>query len=58
MFCTQYNEEAKLWSGLDIPSLYNPKLSVAHALLKACEVHGSKIAQVTKTRKRISKNVC
>lgn len=49
MFCTQYDKEAKLWSGLDIPSLYNPKVSLAQALLKACEVHGSKIAQVTGT---------
>lgn len=49
MFCTQYDKEAKLWSGLDIPSLYNPKVSLAQALLKACEVHGSKIAQVTRT---------
>lgn len=58
MFCTQYNKEAKLWSGLNIPPLYNPKLSLAQAILKACEVHGSKIAQVMKTRKRIFKNVC
>lgn len=47
MFSTQYNKDTKLWTGLDVPSVFNPKISIAQVVLKACEVYGSKIAQVS-----------
>lgn len=47
MFKTTYDEEAKLWSGHDVLPLYNPKISVAQAVLGALSTYGPKIAQVT-----------
>lgn len=47
MFSTQYNKDTKLWTGLDVPSVFNPKISLAQVVLKACEVYGSEIAQVS-----------
>lgn len=47
MFQTQYDKEAKLWRGRDLLSVYNPKISLAQVILKACINNGPKIAQVT-----------
>lgn len=47
MFFTQYNEAEKLWSGPDIPPLYNPSINLAQALLNSMNIFGSKIAQVS-----------
>lgn len=46
MFTTNYDETNKLWSGLDIPPMYNPKISLAQVMLNALKTYGSKIAQV------------
>lgn len=46
MFSTTYNEKEKLWCGRDIPSLYNPLISLAQPLLNSMNIFGSKIAQV------------
>lgn len=46
MFSTTYNKEEKLWHGDDIPSLLNPDISLAQALLNAMTNFGPKIAQV------------
>lgn len=48
MFQTQYDKEAKLWRGRDLLPIYNPKISLAQVILKACINNGPKIAQVTK----------
>lgn len=52
MNTTHYDAEKKLWRGNDSPSLFNPEISVGQALLKALEVHGSKIAQVKPLNQR------
>lgn len=46
MFSTNFDNETKLWSGHDIPSLYNPKISLAQVLFNAMTKYGTKIAQV------------
>lgn len=46
MFSTTFNDEAKLWSGRNIPPLYNERISVADVLFNAMTKYGSKIAQV------------
>lgn len=46
MFLTSYDEDAKLWYGPDTVPLYNPKISLAQALLDAMSIFGPKIAQV------------
>lgn len=46
MYGTNYNKEEKLWKGPGIPSLYNPKISLAQVVLQACKTYGPKIAQV------------
>lgn len=48
MFKTQYDEESKLWRGRDFLPLYNPKVSLAQVILKACVNYGPKLAQVNK----------
>lgn len=48
---TYYDAEKKLWRGNDLPPLFNPEISVGQAILKALEIHGSKIAQVKKKTK-------
>lgn len=46
MYRTIFNAEEKLWSGVDLPSLYNPKISLGHVLLRAMKSNPHKIAQV------------
>lgn len=46
MYRTKYNEKLKVWSGRDLPPLYNPKVSLAQVVLDALTAYGSKIAQV------------
>lgn len=46
MFRTFYDEQQKLWSGADLPPLYNPEASIGQVILHALCVHGRKIAQV------------
>lgn len=46
MFCTNFDAETKLWSGISGPPLYNPKISVGHVLLHAMKSNPIKIAQV------------
>lgn len=47
MFHTEFDEKTKLWKGLDLPPLYNPKASVGQILLNALSLNGSKIAQIS-----------
>lgn len=46
MFSTIYNEKGKIWYGNDIPPLFNPKISLAQALLNSMTNYGPKVAQV------------
>ncbi|KAG4067927.1 hypothetical protein HA402_010613 [Bradysia odoriphaga] len=47
MFSTTYNKTEKLWYGPEIQPLYNPKISLAQALLEAMTNYGPKIAQIS-----------
>lgn len=47
MFGTNFNKELKLWTGINIPPLYNPKVSIGFVILKSLNEHGAKIAQVS-----------
>ncbi|XP_037037635.1 4-coumarate--CoA ligase-like 7 [Bradysia coprophila] len=47
MFRTEYDEKEKLWSGLNIPPLYNPKISIAQVLLRALAKNGPKLSQIS-----------
>lgn len=51
MFQTKYDKEAKLWRGRDCVPLFNPKISIAQVVLKACVNYGPKIAQVIALQK-------
>lgn len=46
MFRTIFNPEEQLWSGMAQPSLYNPKISLGHVLLRAMKSNSQKTAQV------------
>lgn len=46
MFRSVFDEETKLWSGADIPPLYNPNISIGQVLMRSLKLFGSKIAQV------------
>lgn len=46
MFFAKFDEENKVWSNDDVPCVLNPKISIAHALLRSMLLNGSKIAQV------------
>lgn len=46
MFFAKFDEENKVWSNDDVPCVLNPKISIAHALLRSMQLNGSKIAQV------------
>lgn len=46
MFQTYFDEKTKLWTGADVPPLFNPNISIAQVLLRMLKIHGSKIAQV------------
>lgn len=46
MFQTNFDEKTKLWTGADVPPLFNPNISIAQVLLRMLKIHGSKIAQV------------
>lgn len=46
MFLAKFDEENKVWSNDDIPCILNPKISIAHVLLRSMQLNGSKIAQV------------
>lgn len=50
MFRTIFNADDKLWSGVAQPSLYNPKISLGHVLLRAMKSNPTKIAQVRTLR--------
>lgn len=47
MLRTTYDANAKLWSGPKVPAMFNPKTSIAHAILKALANFGPKIAQIS-----------
>lgn len=47
MFSSTYVKDEKLWYGPDIPSLYNPEINMAQALLHGMSTFGSKIAQIS-----------
>lgn len=47
MLRTTYDSSAKLWKGASVPPMYNPKISIAHAVLKALANYGPKIAQIS-----------
>lgn len=47
MFQTQFDKETKLWRGRDLLPVFNPKISLAQVILRACINNGPKIAQVT-----------
>lgn len=46
MFFAKFDEKNKVWSNDDVPCILNPKISIAHALLRSLQLNGSKIAQV------------
>lgn len=46
MYRTFYDKESKLWSGPDLPPLYNPKISIAQVIWRSLTAYGPKIAQV------------
>lgn len=46
MFSTKFDESTKLWSGREVPPLYNPKISVAQVILDKLDTYGPNIAQV------------
>lgn len=50
MFRTIFNADEKLWSGVAQPSLYNPKISLGHVLLRAMKSNPTKVAQVRTLR--------
>lgn len=47
MFRTRFDENTMLWSGADVPHLYNANISIAQVLLRSMKMFGSKIAQVS-----------
>lgn len=47
MFHTEFDEKKKIWSGLEVPCLYDSKVSVGQVILNAMFVNSSKIAQVS-----------
>lgn len=58
MFLTKFDEATKLWSGADVPPIYNPNINCAHAILNAMKLNGSKVAEVSEERqKKWFKNV-
>lgn len=46
MYSTKYDAENRLWSGYDLPPLFNPNISLGQVLQKFMKAHGSKLAQV------------
>lgn len=46
MFFAKFDEKNKVWSNDEVPCVLNPKISIAHALLRSLQLNGSKIAQV------------
>lgn len=46
MFHVKFDEKNQTWDGCDIPSVFNPNVSLGNILLKSLALHGSKIAQV------------
>lgn len=46
MLRTRYDEENKLWSGIDLPSVFNEKVSLGYVILWSLEKNPAKIGQV------------
>lgn len=48
----KFDEKTKVWSCCDSFSVpvHNPKISLAHVVLRSLETHGSKIAQVNRVK--------
>lgn len=47
MFRTDFDENTKLWSSVDIPPIFNTNVSMGQILLELMRLHGSKVAQVS-----------
>lgn len=47
MLHTLYNAEKKLWSGRNLPTVYNPKASMGHIILAALQQNPEKVIQVS-----------
>lgn len=46
MFSTNFDKNAKLWSGPDVLVPYDLNVSIAQVLLEKMKLNGSRIAQV------------
>lgn len=46
MYKVKFNEQEKVWSGLDFPPLYNTKVSVGRVILDTLERNPKKVLQV------------
>lgn len=46
----KFDEKTKIWTSCGGPSIpiYNSNISLSHIVLRSMEIHGSKIAQVSK----------
>ena len=53
MYRTYFDEKAKLWSGCNIPPLYNPKISIGQLVLKSMRSYSSKVAQVSVNEQKL-----
>ncbi|XP_037033669.1 4-coumarate--CoA ligase 1-like [Bradysia coprophila] len=51
MFRTRYDEEEKLWSGIDMPSVFNERVSLGHAILWTLQKNPAKIGQINSETK-------
>ena len=52
MSYVNFDKQTKVWTSCDAYSapIHNPKLSLSHVVLRSLEQHGSKIAQVIKSK--------
>lgn len=46
MYRAKFDDQNKLWSSCDAPSVFNPNISISYILLRSLKLNGSKIAQV------------
>lgn len=56
MSITYFDEKAKLWSGFYSPIVFNPKISLGHAILWTLGKNSNKIVQVIMNIERILLN--
>lgn len=46
MFKTNYNSDLKIWSGLKVPSIFNPKINLGHLILTVLKRTPNVVTQV------------